>query len=64
MSKSSKEKVIKSIKDSQALEIEMTEVDRNENTSVKRQKVAAFSRLLDEYLKSERNLILIAVQVK
>lgn len=64
MSKSSKDKVIKVVKDTQALEIEMTEVDRNENTSIKRQKVAAFSRLIDEYLKSERNLILIAVQVK
>ncbi|MBX7143433.1 MAG: hypothetical protein K1X79_03200 [Oligoflexia bacterium] len=64
MSKSSKDKVIKVVKDTQALEIEMTEVDRNENTSIKRQKVAAFSRLIDEYLKSERGLILIGIQVK
>jgi hypothetical protein len=51
MSKSSKDRVIKAIKDAQALEIAMTEVDRNENASLKRQKVAAFSRVIDEYLK-------------
>lgn len=64
MSKTSKDKAINTIKESQPLEVEMTEVDRNDNASLKRQKVAAFSRLIDEYLKSERNLILIGIQVK
>jgi hypothetical protein len=62
--KVSKDKAINAIKDSQALEVILTEVDRNEVASSKRQKVASFSRLIDEYLKSERDLILVAVQVK
>jgi hypothetical protein len=62
--KVSKEAAINAIKKIEALEIALAEVDRNENTSVKRQKVAAFSKLLDEYLKSERDLVLVAVKVK
>ncbi len=62
--KVSKEAAINAIKKIEALEIALAEVDRNENASVKRQKVAAFSKLLNEYLKSERDLVLVAVQVK
>lgn len=64
MRKVSKDKVLTSIKECQPLEIAMVEVDRNENASMKRQKIAAYLRLVDEYLKSERSLILLAVQEK
>lgn len=62
--KVSKEKAINKIKETQPLEIALTEVDRNDNASSKRQQVATFSRLIEEYLKSERSLVLVAVQVK
>jgi len=64
MRKVSKDKALSSIKECQPLEIAMVEVDRNENASLKRQKIAAYLRLIDDYLKSERSLILVAVQEK
>jgi len=62
--KVSKEKAINTIRESQTLEVSLVEVDRNESASIKRQKIAAYLKIVDEYLKSERDLVLVAVKVK
>lgn len=62
--KVSKEKAINTIKECQPLEVALTQIDRNESAATKRQKISAFLKLVDEYHKSERDLVLVAVKVK
>lgn len=60
----SKAEVIKTLNQSEPLEIQIEIVDRNETQSSKQTKVNRFINAAQRQLKDERTVILIAVQLK
>ena len=60
----SKSEAIKTITETEPLEVVLEIIDRNETTSSKQTKVNRFISDLQKQIKDERNVILIAVKVK
>ncbi len=62
--KRSKQDIVASIQKADALECSIEEVDRTSSEQTKNQKVKAFAVLISEYLKDQRDLILVAIKIR
>jgi hypothetical protein len=60
----SKSEVIKLITKTEALEVLLETIDRNESSASKQAKVTRFVSDIQKQIKDERDLVLVAVKVK
>jgi hypothetical protein len=62
--KKSKQEIITTIQKADALECYTEEIDRTASDQSKSQKLKSFTNLASEYLKDQRDLILIVIKIR
>lgn len=64
MNKKSKQELLQQINKTESLEIIVTEINRAESASSKQSKQNEFANKAKEFVKDERDVLLIAIRVK
>jgi hypothetical protein len=62
--KKSKQEIIATIQKADALECSIEEIDRTSSDQSKSQKLKAFTELASQYIKDQRDVILIAIKIR
>ena len=62
--KKSKQDIIATIQKADALECFIEEIDRTSSVQIKSQKLKAFTDLASQYIKDQRDVILVAIKIR